>query len=39
MRVMRACDRLRELLSDVRNDREVRGERRAPEVNDARRSS
>jgi RNA polymerase sigma-70 factor (ECF subfamily) len=38
MRVMRACDRLRELLSDVRDDREVRVERRLPEVNDARHS-
>ena len=38
MRVMRACDRLRELLSDVRDDREVRVERGLPEVNDARQS-
>jgi RNA polymerase sigma-70 factor (ECF subfamily) len=38
MRVMRACDRLRELLSDVRDDREVRVERGLPEVNDARHS-
>jgi RNA polymerase sigma-70 factor (ECF subfamily) len=38
MRVMRACDRLRELLSDVRDDREVREERGLPEVNDARHS-
>jgi len=38
MRVMRACDRLRELLSDVRDDREVRVERGFPEVNDARHS-
>jgi len=36
MRVMRACDRLRELLSDVVDDREVREERGLPEVNDAR---
>lgn len=38
MRVMRACDRLRELLSDVRDDREVRVERGFPEVNDAKHS-
>jgi RNA polymerase sigma-70 factor (ECF subfamily) len=38
MRVMRACDRLRELLSDVRDDREVREERGLTEVNDARHS-
>jgi RNA polymerase sigma-70 factor (ECF subfamily) len=38
MRVMRACDRLRELLSDVRGDREVRVERGLPEVNDAKQS-
>jgi RNA polymerase sigma-70 factor (ECF subfamily) len=38
MRVMRACDRLRELLSDVRDDREVRVGRGLPEVNDARHS-
>ena len=38
MRVMRACDRLRELLSDVRDSRGVREERRLPEVNDARHS-
>ena len=35
MRVMRACDRLRELLSDVRDDREVREVRGLSEVNDA----
>jgi RNA polymerase sigma-70 factor (ECF subfamily) len=35
MRVMRACDRLRELLSDVRDDREVREVRGLTEVNDA----
>ena len=38
MRVMRACDRLRELLSDVRADREVRDVRGLTEVNDARNS-
>ena len=38
MRVMRACDRLRELLSDVRGDREVREEHGRSEVNDARHS-
>jgi hypothetical protein len=38
MRVMRACERLRELLSDVHEDREVRVERRRPEVNDAKPS-
>ena len=38
MRVMRACERLRELLSDVRDDREVRVERRRAEVNDAKQS-
>jgi RNA polymerase sigma-70 factor (ECF subfamily) len=38
MRVMRACDRLRELLSDVRHDREVREERGLTEVKDARHS-
>jgi RNA polymerase sigma-70 factor (ECF subfamily) len=38
MRVMRACERLRELLSDVRDDREVRVERRRSEVNDAKQS-
>jgi RNA polymerase sigma-70 factor (ECF subfamily) len=38
MRVMRACDRLRELLSDVRNGREVSEEHGRPEVNDARHS-
>lgn len=38
MRVMRACDRLRELLSDVRDDREVRDTRGLTEVNDARQS-
>ena len=38
MRVMRACDRLRELLSDVRTGREVREEHGRPEVNDARHS-
>jgi RNA polymerase sigma-70 factor (ECF subfamily) len=35
MRVMRACERLRELLSDVREDREVRKKRGLTEVNDA----
>jgi RNA polymerase sigma-70 factor (ECF subfamily) len=38
MRVMRACDRLRELLRDVRDDREVREERKVSEVKDARHS-
>ena len=38
MRVMRACDRLRELLSDVRDDREVREVRGLSEVNDATQS-
>jgi RNA polymerase sigma-70 factor (ECF subfamily) len=36
MRVMRACDRLRELLSDVRGGREVREEHGRAEVSDAR---